>query len=206
MLHSHQQCMRILFVLHPHTYLMLSVLQVLAILVGMHSFEFWQIQFFVIISTSNFSTCSGQKPWYHPWLLSFFHTSLLMYQQFLLILPLEYVYHSPTSSYPHCHPRSKQSSTLIITNFLPGLLVQPLSLAVCSLTRTHSLDHASSQLKTFQMSLPSHLEWKSKSFLSSSGSCRIWIYGYFLYMFSHGLISNITLFLTTVYINITHIP
>lgn len=81
-----------------------------------------------------------------------FHTSLLTYQQFLLILPLEYVYHSPTS-HPHCHPRSKQPSTLVITNLLPGLLVQPLSLAVCSLLRTHSLDHASSQLKTFQMKI-----------------------------------------------------
>lgn len=67
------------------------------------------------------------------------------------------------------------TSVLITTRLLPVYLspATALSLAACSWHGKHTLDHADPQPKTFQMSLLSHLEWKSKPLPSPSRSC--WI-------------------------------
>lgn len=123
---------------------------------------------FVFISTSNFSNSSGQTPRCHPWFLSFFHTSLLLYPQFLLILPSERCHYSSTSY----HPTATLVQTVITAyHYQPSPWSPASALVPCSLflTQETHLRSCQSQLKSPRTSLPSHLEWKPTFFLSSAG-------------------------------------
>lgn len=142
---------------------------------------------FVFITTSNFSNSSGQTPRCHPWFLSFFHTSLLLYPQFLLILPSERCHYSSTSY----HPTATLVQTVITAyHYQPSSLSPASALVPCSLflTRRHTSDHASLSSR-----VPFSLRMKAHVFSLICRAYMIWVYGYFLYMFSRGLISNTTL-------------
>lgn len=148
---------------------------------------------FVFISTSNFSNSSGQTPRYHPWFLYFFHTSLPLYPQFLLILPPEHCHYSSTSLSPYYHPGPGTRHCLSLPAFYLVSCFSPCPLqSVLNPGDTPRIMPVSAQESPYISSFS--LRMKGHVFFSViCRTCMIWVYGYFLYMFSRGLISNTTL-------------